>query len=56
MGGARAGAGDVVFDAGPNGWADDRSARSEAPVRKPNPNIGMNRGDAGEQEDLWAGL
>jgi hypothetical protein len=45
--------GDVVFDAGPNGWAaEDRAA----PVRKPNPNIGMNRGDPGESEDLWASM
>lgn len=51
----RAAQGEVVFDAGPNGWADG-SARSEAPVRKPNPAIGINRGDPGESEDLWAGL
>ncbi|KAG9085631.1 hypothetical protein FS749_004268 [Ceratobasidium sp. UAMH 11750] len=41
---------EVVFDAGPNGWTD------APPVRKPNPNIGMNRGDPGESEDLWASM
>ncbi|KAJ1301748.1 hypothetical protein OPQ81_008979 [Rhizoctonia solani] len=49
--------GEVVFDAGTNGWADEASVRNVvAPVRKPNPNIGINRGDPGESEDLWAGL
>ncbi|CCO30973.1 hypothetical protein RSOLAG1IB_08266 [Rhizoctonia solani AG-1 IB] len=49
--------GDVVFDAGTNGWADEASVRNVvAPARKPNPNIGINRGDPGESEDLWAGL
>ncbi|QRV83150.1 ion transport domain-containing protein [Ceratobasidium sp. AG-Ba] len=44
---------EVVFDAGPNGWAD---AQQPPPARKPNPNIGVNRGDPGESEDLWASL
>ncbi|CAE6417952.1 unnamed protein product [Rhizoctonia solani] len=49
--------GEVVFDAGTNGWADEASVRNVvAPARKPNPNIGVNRGDPGESEDLWAGL
>ncbi|KAG8680116.1 hypothetical protein FRC09_018475 [Ceratobasidium sp. 395] len=43
---------EVVFDAGPNGWADS----NPPPVRKPNPNIGMNRGNPGESEDLWASM
>lgn len=51
--GRRVGGSDVVFDAGPNGWADEHPA---PPVRKPNPNIGMNRGDPGESEDLWASM
>ncbi|KAB5592461.1 Cation channel family transporter [Ceratobasidium theobromae] len=41
---------EVVFDADPNAWQD------HPPPRKPNPNIGINRGDPGESEDLWAGL
>ncbi|KAG8740967.1 hypothetical protein FRC10_003505 [Ceratobasidium sp. 414] len=45
---------EVVFDAGPNGWTDAQTPAS--PVRKPNPNIGMNRGDPGESEDLWASM
>jgi len=53
--GAGAGPAAVVFDAGPNAW-DTASTRNGPIGTGLGPGVGALKGDAGDQEDMWASM